>query len=302
MPINLRNSFSSLAFVSLLASCGEAPPEAPSQRNDDPMVLFFDDFSESKLDTSKWNVLITGQVFNNENQAYVDSAVTIYIVDSANAEGAENGALALHPRYSKDFITADGQKFDFISGRIHTRDKFHFTYGKAEARLKITEGKGFWPAWWMLGNGDWPQTGEIDIMEYVGQNEWTNSALHGPGYSGADAFFRADSFAVKNPVSNWHVYAVEWTPDSLIFSVDGNEYYTITKSMVEEKGKWVFDDPQHLILNFAVGGSYPHGQNGIREPYLGIPQESVDKIKAGNVRVLVDWVKVTAPEKQNKSE
>lgn len=287
----------SFSMSAMLLACNEQQAEAPSAKNSDPMILFFDDFSGPLLDSSKWNRLITGQVFNNENQAYIDSSAVLYIMENASAEGAENGALAIHPRFSKDFITADGQKFDFISGRIHTKDKFHFTYGRAEARIKITEGTGLWPAWWLLGNGDWPATGEIDILEYVGQNEWINSALHGPGYSGGESFYKADSFAVKDPVSNWHVYAVNWSPDSLVFSIDNRDYYTITKQMVEERGKWVFDDPQHLILNFAVGGSYPFSANNIKAPYLGLAKETVDIIKEGRARMLVDWVKVTGHKK-----
>ena len=260
---------------------------------DNAKVIFFDDFSNSRLDTTKWNVLITGQVFNNEQQAYVDSAATIYTVRGAAAEGASNGALVLHPHYAPGFVTQDGKKFDFISGRIHTKDKVDFTYGTAAARIKMSEGTGLWPAWWLLGNGRWPHTGEIDIMEYVGQNEWTNAAVHGPGYSGNTPFIKRDSSFMQNPITNWHVYAVDWTPDSMVFKIDDRPYYTVTKAMVEQHGKWVFDIPKHLILNFAVGGGYPGGVNKIKEPYLGVPASTVDSIKMGKSKMLVDWVRIT---------
>jgi len=67
--------------------------------------------------------------------------------------------------------------------------------------------------------------------------------------------------------------------------------------MVEHYGRWAFDNPKFLRLNFALGGGYPHGVNKIEKPYFGISQSTVDKIKAGNAKVLVDWVLITKPAK-----
>jgi beta-glucanase (GH16 family) len=156
----------------------------------------------------------------------------------------------------------------------------------------MTEGKGLWPAWWLLGNDGWPQTGEIDIMEFVGESEWVNAAVHGPGYSGNTPFVKRDSSMKVKSVADWHIYSVDWTPENLVFKIDGNVFYTVTKAMVEKYGKWAFDNPKHLILNFALGGSYPAGVNGIKEPYLGLPAATVDAIKQGKVKLLVDWVRV----------
>jgi beta-glucanase (GH16 family) len=255
-------------------------------------VIFFDDFS-GPLDRSKWNVVTTGFVVNNEQQAYVDSSLTIYTVTGAAAEGAENGALVLHPRFSEGFTTKEGRRFDFLSGRINTRDKVSFTYGTASARIKMTEGAGLWPAFWALGNGRWPETGEIDIMEYVGEKDWTGIALHGPGYSGETPLVNKVYFPPGTDVTQWHVYSVDWTKDTILFKVDGNLIYRATRPMVEHYGKWVFDDPKFLILNFALGGAYPFKTNGIKEPYNGIPASTVDLIKEGKSKMLVDWVRVT---------
>ncbi len=256
-------------------------------------TIFFDDFSGNALDRSKWNVITTGEVFNNEQQAYIDSPATIYTVHGKDAQGAKNGALVIHARFSRGYITKDGKKFDMISGRIDTHSKVEFTYGTVAARIKMAEGTGFWPAWWMLGTGRWPQTGEIDIMEFIGQKEWTNAAMHGPGYSGNTPFVKRDSFAVKSPVTNWHIYSVDWGHDSLMFKVDGNEFYRVTRSMVEKYGKWSYDNAQFLVLNFALGGGYPGGVNKVKEPYFGLPASSVDLIKQGKSKILVDWVRVT---------
>src|SRR5881398_572468 len=112
-------------------------------------VIFFDDFSGKKLDRRKWGAEITGQHNNNELQAYVDTDATAFLVSGAAAEGAKNGALMIRPQLAPGFKTRDGQSFDFISARLTTENKFEFMYGKAEARIKLTDGAGLWPAWWM---------------------------------------------------------------------------------------------------------------------------------------------------------
>ncbi len=256
-------------------------------------VIFFDDFTGNKLDRNKWNVEVTGMHVNNELQAYVDTASTIFIVSGAAAEGAKNGALVLRPQSVPGFKTKDGQNFDFISGRINTRNKFDFMYGTAEARIKLTDGSGLWPAWWILGNGMWPQTGEIDIMEYVGEKDWVSAAVHGPGYSGETPFVNRQYFDIKNDVTHWHVYAVDWTPDNLDFKYDGKLMFRVNRHMAEHYGKWAFDNKKYLILNYALGGAYPAKINGVTEPYNGMPASTVNLIKANKAKMLVDWIKVT---------
>ena len=98
---------------------------------------------------------------------------------------------------------------------------------------------------------------------------------------------------MQNPVTNWHIYSVDWSPESLVFKIDGRIFYTVTKSMIEKYGKWAFDNPKHMILNFALGGGYPGGVNKIKTPYPGLPAETVDLIKQGKIKILVDWVRVT---------
>ena len=221
---------------------------------------------------------------NNELQTYVDSSSVMYL---------EDGMLVLRPKYLPKFKNAEGREYDFISARINTRDKFDFTYGTAEARIKVTAGEGLWPAWWMLGNGAWPQTGEIDIMEYVGETDWISAAVHGPGYSGETPFVNRLYFDKEHDATQWHVYAVEWTPESLVFKYDGAPMFRVTRKMAEYYGKWVFNGKQYLILNYALGGGYPAKINGVKQPYYGLPQSSVDMVKNSRAKMLVDWVKVT---------
>jgi beta-glucanase (GH16 family) len=278
--------------VSILTQCKSGTTAASVDESKNEEIIFFDDFSGNVLDSTKWNVEITGLHVNNELQAYVDSSSTISFVNGTAAEGAENGALVLQPHFSPGYITKDGQKFDFVSGRINTKSKAEFTHGSIAARIKLTEGAGLWPAWWMLGTGNWPETGEIDIMEYIGEKDWASSAVHGKGYSGDAGLVDRLYFPDSNDVTHWHIYAVDWAPDSLVFKYDGTPMFRVTKPMAQFFGEWAFNNPKYLILNFAVGGVYPFKINGVKEPYYGLPASTFDLIKKGKSKMLVDWVKV----------
>jgi beta-glucanase (GH16 family) len=255
-------------------------------------TLFFEDFNANALNRSKWNAEVTGRTVNDEQQAYIDSSATIYMING-KAEGAMNGALVLKTVYKPGHTSKEQKKYDFVSGRINTRDKVMFTYGTFSARMKMPAGAGLWPAFWLLGKGKWPDCGEIDIMETVGDSSWTSNALHGPGYFGNTPLAYRASFPQGTDVTQWHVYTADWTADSIVFKVDDKITYTVTRAMAEKYGRWAFDNPKFIILNFAIGGEYPNGVNKVTQPYFGLAQSSVDKIKAGAAQVLVDWVLVT---------
>jgi len=277
-----------LVAILLIAMAGVAHVQTPTSN---PELLFFDDFSDGHLDRSKWNVIVTGRTVNNEQQAYVDSTDTISIGDAPEAAGAEHGALIIRARRRPGFKTAQGRAFDFISGRLESQSKFEFTYGTAAARIKLTSGAGLWPAFWALGTGRWPDTGEMDIMENVGDPTWTNFALHGPGYSGNTPFASRQHFPQGGDISGWHVYSMDWTKDALVFKVDGRQEYRVTRSTVERYGRWAYDNPKFLIVNLALGGQYPQSVNKVTEPYAGIPQSTVDLIAADKAVMVVDWVR-----------
>jgi beta-glucanase (GH16 family) len=256
-------------------------------------TVFFEDFNGPKLDRTKWNVEVTGNTVNDEQEAYVDSASVLYFVHGKAAEGAKNGALVIKAVYHPGYTSKEGKKYDFLSGRINTRKKMEFTYGTASCRMKMASGAGLWPAFWALGEGNWPDCGEIDMMETVGDSSWISNAMHGPKYFGNTPLAYRYFLPHKSTVDQWHVYSVDWTPDKMVFKTDGIVTYTVTKAMVEKYGRWAFDNAKFIILNFALGGGYPNGVNKIKSPYFGISQATVDKIKAGKAKVLVDWVLVT---------
>lgn len=253
----------------------------------------FEDFQGPDLDRSRWNVEITGRTVNNEQQAYVDSTDTIRLVPGATVPGARNGALEIRPVFTAGFTTPEGRAFDFRSGRMNTNGKFEFTYGTAAARIRLAPGAGLWPAFWALGTGRWPDTGEIDVMENVGDPTWTSVALHGPGYSGNTPLVKRWSLRPSSDVTGWHVYSADWSPDGFVFKVDDDEVYRVTKAAVEQYGRWAYDNPKYLIVNFALGGAYPQAVNHVTAPYPGLPAETVDLIRNGRASMFVDWVRVT---------
>lgn len=257
-------------------------------------LLFSDDFATDALDRDRWTVGITGHVVNDELQAYVDSTETIYVDRVGGAECGDGRCLVLHPRHRPGFTTIDGRRFDFVSGRIDTRNSFRFRYGRVAARLRLPAGRGLWPAFWALGTGPWPDTGEIDVMENVGEPDWVGAAVHGPGYSGESGLANHRFFDPGEDATGWHVYAAAWLPDEITFTVDGRIAHRVTHPMVDFFGRWAFDDEKFLVLNVAVGGTYPFKTNGIRAPYYGVPAETVTALREDRARVLVDWVRVTA--------
>lgn len=164
-------------------------------------------------------------------------------------------------------ITAEKESFggaEYTSARLITKGKFEQTYGRFEARMKLPWGQGMWPAFWMLGadidTKSWPLCGEIDIMEYRGQNPSTMlGTVHGPGYSGGQSIGK--SYTLKNGRfdTEFHVFGVEWGPKYINFYVDNVLYNQITPADVP--GEWVFDKPFFLLMNLAVGGSFVGSPN-----------------------------------------
>lgn len=254
-------------------------------------IIFFDDFSSKELDRTKWNVAVTGTIVNNEQQAYIDSDETIFLEKD---DDQANGVLVIQPKYIKGFTTPQGDAFDFVSGRINTKGKFEFKHGTIAARIKLPDGAGLWPAFWTLGSsGSWPCCGELDILESVGESDWISAAVHGPNYSAESALVNKKFFAHPDDAANWHVYSLDWAPDKLSFYVDDELIYRVTRPMVAFFGPWVFEQPHFIILNFALGGTYPYKTNCIDKPYYGLPEATVRAIQNNEIKMLVDWVKVS---------
>lgn len=149
----------------------------------------------------------------------------------------------------------------YTSARLLTKNRFEVAYGRIEARIKVPQGAGLWPAFWMLGTDidqvNWPQTGEIDIMEFVGRlPNRVFGTLHGPGYSGGQSY--GGTYDLNQPLGNtYHVFAVEWQPDKIVWFIDGQQYFSATPNDAFLHGKqWVFNHPFFILMNVAVGGNF----------------------------------------------
>jgi beta-glucanase (GH16 family) len=205
---------------------------------------------------------------NNELQYYTDSPDNVVV---------QNGYL---------IITAKQEALggaSYTSARLKTQNLFEQKYGRFEARIKLPLGQGLWPAFWMLGSNIdevvWPQCGEIDIMEYLGNNPTQIlGTLHGPGFSGGESISKKYSLINSRFDNEFHVFGVEWTENYINWYVDDVLYNQITKKQVQDQGgEWVFDNSFFMILNMAVGGNLPGSPNSSTT----FPQ-----------RMLVDYVRV----------
>ncbi len=181
---------------------------------------------------------------NSELQYYTDRAENVRI---------ENGNLVITA------IKENFEGFGYTSARLLTKGKFEQQYGRFEARMQLPWGQGIWPAFWMLGadidSNPWPGAGEIDIMEYRGQNPSTLiGSVHGPGYSAGEAVSKEYTLEKDRFDTGFHVFGIEWGPEYINFYVDDVLYNQITPADVA--GEWVFNKPFYILINLAVGGNF----------------------------------------------
>ncbi len=165
----------------------------------------------------------------------------------------------------KETFVDQGKKKEFTAARLNS--KFAFTYGRVEIRAKLPTGVGTWPAIWMLnkniseagaywerqgfGSTNWPHCGEIDIVEHWGRNQdFIQSAVHN-GSSYGDQVKNLGGQSVANVSNEFHVYALEWSKDKMVFSVDGVEHYTYDPP-VKNRKTWPYDSDYYLLLNIAI--------------------------------------------------
>ncbi|HEX4403832.1 MAG TPA: glycoside hydrolase family 16 protein [Polyangia bacterium] len=195
------------------------------------------------------------------------SQLQVYTNNAANASMDGNGNLQI--------VAIKDAHGGFTSARLKTQSKFQQAYGRFEIRVKVVTGNGMWPAFWMLGddyNGNnWPQCGEIDIMEVRGTRPYNNGgSLHGPGYSGmhplTGTYVMPHVDGGPSLSDDFHTFAVEWETGVVRFYVDDNLFETHTPADIPAdagaNAKWVYDHPFFILLNVAVGGTFPGPPDG----------------------------------------
>lgn len=204
-------------------------------------LIWSDEFNNpGHPDSTKW-IYETGRNYNNELQFY-----TYQRLSNACVKNGHLLIIAQKEHYK-------GAKY--TSAKISTYNKFHFQYGKIEARIKFQSRKGIWPAFWMLGQNyntiGSPKCGEIDIMEHINNEKKIHTAMHWDK-NGLVSFENS----IKYDIKQYHTYGIEWDENSIKWFVDGKSYFEgkISKS---RNNSDEFHQPFYIILNIAVGGNWP---------------------------------------------
>ena len=217
-------------------------------------LIWSDEFNYSGLpDTSKWSYDIGSSGWgNHELQNYTNG----------NLENVHvhNGSLYLTARKQNHGDVLIEKSARYTSARMVSKFKGDWKYGKIEARAILPKGVGVWPAIWMLPTdwkyGGWPASGEIDIMENVGYiKDTVFGTVHTKAYNHIIHTQKGGSLFVKNSAAKFHIYAVEWTPESIAFLIDGKPYYYFPNEH-KSSAEWPFDQHFHLLMNIAVGGDW----------------------------------------------
>lgn len=257
-----------VVLIALLLMYGCNPDETQKVTNFTNLVLSQEFDTDGAPDPTVWRFEIgTGDNGwgNQELQYYTSRTENVKV---------ENGVL---------LITAREESFEgssYTSARLVTKDLFEQQYGRFEARIRLPWGKGIWPAFWMLGadidENPWPGAGEIDIMEYRGQDPTIMiGSVHGPGYSAGEAVSKAYDLVDDRFDTSFHIFGIEWSPESIRFYVDDVLYNQITPKDVP--GEWVFEKPFYILMNLAVGGTF-----------VGSPNEETEFPQT----MLIDYVRV----------
>ena len=226
------------------------PPPIPIEDTEEWELVWHDEFDGGATDPLNWTYDIGGWGWGNgEAQYYTDRPENARL---------ENGLLVIELRQEQ----FEGSYY--TSARLKTQGLQEFQYGRIEARLKVPSGVGTWPAFWMLGanfdrdtdnpiDSNWPNVGEIDIMEYVGREpDLVIGTVHGPGYAGGGGLskWNRQDYDIAD---EFHTFAIEWDVEGIRWFYDGEMYYDLGRDAVGDR-EWVFDQPFFIILNLAYGG------------------------------------------------
>ena len=242
-----------------------------SQRN--YQLIWEDNFDGNSLNMNNWSYK-TGTGFGNQEKQYCTSGTNnAYVRDGY-----------LHIEAKKESY----QGCNYTSARLESKDKVKMRYGKLEARISVPSGAGTWPAFWMMPNnnvyGNWPFSGEIDIMEHWGrESQIVSHAVHTANANGMGNHW-SSKYNIAGLENNFHTFGIEWIEnyqnglDAIIFTFDGVKKATVNEKKNGTFKDWPFDQDFYIILNLAIGGSLGGNVN--------------DAIFSSPVIMKVDWVRM----------
>jgi beta-glucanase (GH16 family) len=259
-PLLLRSLAAGAGLLAFTAGCTQnppgpvittTPPVTNSAVNADPRdfaqytnLVWSDEFNDTSLDAAKWTPEVKDVWYNNELEATTSSR------NNVNVTGGNLNITAIKENYNGRTYT---------SGRIITKGKQDFNFGRVDVRAKLPKGKGVWPAIWMLGSNDstapWPTCGEIDIMELRGSTPNINNTTMHFGTSTADHRYKGTQYTLPGGdfSSDFHTFSVVRSLNQMQFFVDGAMYYTFKSS---DASPYPFNNPFYVILNLAIGGDF----------------------------------------------
>jgi beta-glucanase (GH16 family) len=257
IALSIRTGSAASLLASLLATAcasdgATARPAAPASATNSGWTLVFSDEFETpgSLDPAKWSYEL-GYIRNKEAQYYTSRPENVR---------AEGGNLVIEARREPY------EGYAYTSASVNPLGRFEFLRGRVEVRAKLPAGVGAWPAVWTLGTNrfkvGWPACGEIDIMENVGFDPLRiHGSVHTAAYNHVIRTQRTASVTIADPSRDFHVYAMEWHTDRIEVSVDGQPFFAFENEGTGARA-WPFDEPQYLLINLAIGGSWG-GQKGI---------------------------------------
>lgn len=206
-------------------------------------LVWYDEFEGTEVDLTKWNFETGGHGWGNGEAQYYTNG------DNASVE---DGCLIIEAR--QETIGNN----NYTSSRMNNANKGSFLYGRIEVRAKLPSTGGTWPAIWTLPTewsyGDWPDCGEIDIMEHTGNNlGYVFGTIHTGAYNHQAGTQKGAGVWMPDVVNTFHTYALEWYPDRLDWYYDDQIIFTF-ENEYNTYAEWPFDIEHHIMLNIAVGG------------------------------------------------
>jgi chitodextrinase len=214
-----------------------------------------DEFDQGSLDTSVWMDHI-GNGHDYGGEGWWNNELQYYSTDN---RWIENDRLVIEAR--EETVSDEYGTYDYTSSKLLTKGNLTKQYGRIDIRAKLPQGQGMWPALWLLTDqAGWPDGGEIDIMELIGDDpDLVWGTAHGPGWLGQNGIHGNYTLDSGVFADDFHVFSLVWDPDQLKWFVDGEQFHSVTKSEVQDAGgTWPFDQYEYyLIMNVAVGGEWP---------------------------------------------